>query len=387
MLVLFDHPVLGRGFRPFFLMGAIYAVIMVPLWVLQMQGTLFVHNIFDDPVLWHGHEMLYGFTMAIVAGFLLTAVANWTGGAPVRQIHLLILCFLWLAGRWAMNMTAPYVVTAVLNLAFIPALAVSLAIPLIHSRNKRNFIFLGMLGVLFMGETWLFLYQDKSALYLALLVIAAMISLVGGRIIPSFTVAALRMRGDKSFITDQPRADQAALFSIIFLALSWIFLGQDHIVGVMASFTAAAIHLWRIRVWHTGKILNNPLLWILHVGYLWLVISFVMMGLSFYAPAIMPVLALHALTAGAIGSMTIGMMVRVALGHTGRELKAGIPGLLAFSLMQAAIVARVVLPIFDMNHYMLWLEISSGLWAASFIVYLLFYAPVLWKARPDGLPA
>jgi uncharacterized protein involved in response to NO len=384
---LFDHPFLGRGFRPFFLMGAVYAALLVPLWVLQMRGSLLLYSPFDDPVLWHGHEMVFGFAMAIVAGFLLTAVANWTGGAATRQGHLAGLCLLWLAGRVTMNVGVPYGVSAAVNMAFTPALAVTLAIPLFHSRNKRNFIFLALMGILFCCDSWLFLKQDKQALYLAILVVAVMISLIGGLIIPSFTVAALRRRGETAFITDQPGADKLALLSIALLALSWAVLGSGHWISALFSGAAAAIHLWRLRVWHTRRILNDPLLWILHLGYLWLAVSFVLLALSPFFPALPPSIALHALTAGAIGSMTIGMMVRVALGHTGRELKAGAGGILAFALMQGAIALRVVFPFFDMEHYMLWLESSSTLWAASYIVYLLAFAPVLWQPRPDGLPA
>lgn len=387
MPVLFDHPLLGRGFRPFFLLGALYAAAMVPLWILRMTGSDFFQSSFDDPVIWHGHEMIYGFTMAIVAGFLLTAVANWTGGAPARQKHLALLCVLWLAGRVAMNTGIPYAAGAAIDLAFIPVLAISLAVPLIRSRNKRNFVFLGLLTVLFMCDLWLFLYQDKQALYIALLVIAAMISLVGGRIIPSFTVAALRRKGDQSFITDQPRADKLAFLSLVLLGLSWLVLGVDHQISATAALCAAVIHLWRIRVWHTWKSFSDPMLWILHTGYIWLTLSFFLFGLSFFIVSITPSIALHVLTAGAIGSMCIGMMVRVALGHTGRDLKAGVGGVLAFLLMQGAIVTRVILPLLDMSHYMDWLEISAGLWAASFSVYLVFFARVLWQPRPDGLPA
>lgn len=386
MQKLFEHPVLARGFRPFFLIGAVYAVLIVPLWVMQMRGGMMVQMPFDDPVIWHGHEMIYGFTMAVVTGFLLTAVANWTGGSPARQVHLAALCVLWLAGRMAMNFGMPYAVSAAIDLAFIPALAVSLAIPLVHSRNVRNFVFLGLLGSLFLCDLWLFLSQDRKALYLAAFVIAAMISLIGGRIIPAFTVAALRRQGIAAFVTDQPRADKMAFLSLAVLGLMWIAPGPDHWAAALAAGAAALIHLWRIRVWHTRKILLDPLLLILHGGYLWLTLSLALLALSFYVSALPRTIALHALTAGAIGSMTVGMMVRVALGHTGRELKTGVGGCLSFLLLQAAIVTRVIFPLADSGHPMIWLEISAGLWASSFLTYLVFYAPILWRPRADGLP-
>lgn len=384
---VFDHPVLGRGFRPFFLMGAAYAVFIVPLWILHLSGSFLLRSPFEDPVLWHGHELIYGFTMAIVAGFLLTAVANWTGGAPARQAHLALLCFLWLAGRVAMNIDIPYALAGAINLAFIPALAASLAIPLIDSRNTRNFIFLGLLAILFLSQLCLFFFQEKMALYLAIMMIASMISLVGGRIIPAFTVAALRRQGSQEAALNQPWADKLALLSVVTLGLLLFFAGLDSQATALVSLAAAAIHLWRMRGWHAKKTRHDPLLWILHLGYLWLAASFVMLALSFYFPEIPISIAIHTLTVGAIGSMTIGMMVRVTLGHTGRELKAGPGGTLAFVLMQFAVFARVFLPLYDMGRYSLWLEISAGFWAASFMVYLLFLAPALWRPRPDGLPA
>lgn len=387
MPAIFDHPVLGRGFRPFFLLGALYAVLIVPIWVLQFRGHLSSYSPFADPVLWHGHEMIFGFTAAIIAGFLLTAVANWTGGAPVRQIYLALLCCIWLAGRAAMNSTFSYVAAATIDLMFIPALAVSLAIPLLKTRNAQNFIFLGLLAVLFFCDVWLFVFQDRTALYFSLLVVAAMISLISGRIIPSFTAAALRMHGEKASIMDQPKLDVAALFSLVFLGTAWIFLGTTAPISALLAFAAATIHLWRMRVWHTGRALKNPLVWILHAGYLWLAVSLALFGVSVISSFIPLSVAIHALTAGAIGSMTIGMMMRVALGHTGRELKLGAGSVLAFLLIQTAAITRVILPVWDSSHYLLWLEISSGLWAAAYILYLLLYAPILWGREKDDVPS
>jgi uncharacterized protein involved in response to NO len=158
--MLFDLPFFGRGFRPFFTMGAIYAVAIVALWAAQLRGTVPMHGPFTDPVLWHAHEMIFGFTLAIIAGFLLTAVANWTGGQTAQGGRLALLCLVWLAGRVAVNGPFPYPVAAILDLLFIPALAVILAIPLIATRNKRNFIFLIMLGALFTCNLFLWIMQD-----------------------------------------------------------------------------------------------------------------------------------------------------------------------------------------------------------------------------------
>ncbi|HRC25841.1 MAG TPA: NnrS family protein, partial [Alphaproteobacteria bacterium] len=201
---MFGCAFFGRGFRPFFLMGAAYATAMVPLWIYRLYAGALASGPFEDSVAWHGHEMVYGFALAIVAGFLLTAVANWTAGAPVRGVHLAALCVLWLAGRIAMNVPLPLWFAGTIDLLFLPALIVSLARPLWATRSVRNFVFLGMLGSLFGLDVWMVVGGARPALYFAVLVIGAMIAVVGGRIVPAFTVAALRRRGLAVLMTDQP---------------------------------------------------------------------------------------------------------------------------------------------------------------------------------------
>lgn len=387
MPALFEHPVLGRGFRPFFLMGAIYAIAGMSLWLMQVTGSSFMQSPFDDPVLWHGHEMVYGFTMAIVAGFLLTAVANWTGGETARNGGLAGLCALWLAGRAAMNLPEiPYIGAAFLDLSFLPVLALSLSIPLFRSRNRHNFIFLFMLGGLFLCDLHLWVYQDRTALYVALIFIMAMISAIGGRIIPSFTVAGLRRYGLKVSQTDQFKTDMAALAMLAALALALIFWGAASSVTGVTALAAALIHLWRHRRYHPAHVWRYPMLWSLHAGHLWLIAGLAFLGLSSFG--FMPLSpALHALTAGAIGTLALSMMCRVALGHTGREIAAGPATSCAFVLMQGTALIRVFGPLFFPGFYMPSIEISGVLWAAAFSIYLVAYAPVLWRPRPDGLPA
>ena len=187
---VFDHPFLGRGFRPFFLLGALYSVVSLLIWGGFFAGHGTPPSFMIDPVSWHAHEMIFGFTMAIVAGFLLTAVANWTGGAPVRQIHLAGLCAFWLAGRVVMNfdLGLSEIAVIVVEGAFILTLAFSLSIPLLKSWNKRNFVFLVLLSILFACDMTFFITQESTSLYVSVMIIVAMISLIGGRIIPAFTV-------------------------------------------------------------------------------------------------------------------------------------------------------------------------------------------------------
>lgn len=244
MLKLFDsifaRPFLGRGFRPFFFLGALHGVISLALWGGFYAGYVVPPYFMLDAVSWHAHEMIYGFAMAIVAGFLLTAVANWTGGAPARQMHLAGLCLLWVLGRVVMHFDFGLPAWAIIAVesAFIPALALSLAIPLIRSWNKRNFIFLTLLSVLFACDLWFLLTINMAALHVALMMILIMISLIGGRIIPAFTVAALRRKGIEAYQTPQMKMDMAALASLVAVALCLVFAKDTLIMALRPVFPA-----------------------------------------------------------------------------------------------------------------------------------------------------
>ena len=382
---LFEHPFLGRGFRPFFLLAALYSVISLLLWGGFYAGHVVPPLVLSDPVSWHAHEMIYGFTMAVVAGFLLTAVANWTSGAPARQIHLGGLCLIWLAGRLVMNfeLGLPLWLAYSIEAAFIPVLAFSLALPLLRSWNKRNFVFLGLLSILFACDLWFFISESRQPLYIALLMILIMISLIGGRIIPAFTVAALRRRGEEAYQNAQPKLDILALVSLVALGLIWAFAGFDNPVFSGFAFLSAIVHGLRLCRYHTKRILNDPMVWILHAGYGWLVIGLLMLGFAGLGMATLSI-ALHALTAGSIGSMTLGMMCRVTLGHTGRNLRAGPVTVLSFILMQITGITRVFGPLLMPEQTNNWIIGSAALWAACFTLYVPVYAPMLWTLRPDG---
>lgn len=382
-----DHPFWGRGFRPFFMAGSLYAIFSILIWTGFYAGHVAPPAIFADPVTWHAHEMIYGFVMAIVAGFLLTAVANWTGGAPVRQIQLIVLCGLWLAGRVVMNVGGlPAWALFAGELSFIPALALSLSLPLLKSWNTRNFIFLGLLTVLLICDIAFLSTQSRMPLYIALLLVLMMISLIGGRVIPSFTVAALRQKGLNVRIHDQYTLDKIALLSLAAVAGALLFSGPASIVFAAACFISALIHFLRMRRYHTVLAFKDPMLWILHLGYGWLGAGLLLAGLSVFGIGIFPA-ALHAITVGSIGSMTLGMMCRVTLGHTGRNLAATRLTTFSFLLMQLAAVLRVFGPIILPEHYTVWVIASGLLWSGCFALYFMAYAPMLWLPRPDRQPA
>lgn len=387
MQTLFNHPFLGRGFRPFFFFGALYSVLSLALWGSFYAGYLIPPVFLLDPIAWHAHEMLYGYTMAIVAGFLLTAVANWTGGAPARQMHLAGLCLLWVLGRIVMNIDLglPSPVIYMIEFLFIPALAISLAIPLMKSWNKRNFIFLTLLSILFACDLWFLISENMAALYVALMMIMVMVSLIGGRIIPAFTVAGLRRRDIQAFQTPQLKTDISALISLVAVTICLIFFKETFLLTICAA-ASSVIHVVRMRYYHSSKTLNDPMLWILHVGYLWLVLGLFLLALTGLGILKIPVV-IHALTTGCIGSMTLGMMCRVSLGHTGRPLIASKMTTVAFVLMQIAALMRVFGPLLapDMSSSMY--IGSASLWATCFFLFILVYSPALWQPRPDGRPA
>lgn len=378
-------PVLGRGFRPFFLLGAVYSALSILIWAGAYSGYIIAPVVFSDPVSWHAHEMVYGFALAIVAGFLLTAVPNWTGGAPVRQIRLLALVLIWGLARVLMNVELglPRMVVIMGATIFTPVLAFMLAIPLIKSWSKRNFIFLGILGVLFFSDLAFLLTEEREFLYVALLMVGMMISLVGGRVIPSFTTSALRQGGHEVSQKDQPIADGLAMVSLVGVGACLLVFGPLSPMFGGIALLSSAIHAIRFRHYHTVMILKQPMLWILHAGFSWLIVGLFLLGLAGFGwIAFSP--AIHALTVGSIGSMTLGMMCRVALGHTGRPIIARKVVKISFFLMQGAGIMRVFGPLLAAEFSVLWILGSAVLWSVCFLLYVIFYAPILWGPRIDG---
>ena len=385
----------GRGFRPFFLLGAVYAVLVVSAWVIFLQGIIDVPIFWTNPVLWHAHEMIYGFTVAIIAGFLLTAVANWTGSAPVRCANLALLCLIWVAGRitfWC-TLVSPIFVSLI-DLSFLPLLAVSLSIPLIRTGNKHNFMFLGMLSLLFLGNLHMHLAaagivggDPRITAYASIIVAMSIISIVGSRIIPSFTIAGLRMSGQVLYQTDQVRTDIIAMSLLLILAIAVLAIGLESSVTGLCALGAGLVHLWRMRFWHTLKTGSEPLLWILHAGHLWLVVGLLTLGLYSFHLIDQASLALHMLTVGCIGSLTIGMMSRVVLGHTGRRIVASGSVVISFWMMQGATLFRCLAILTQDENYNLWIAGSGTLWATAFVIYLVVHTPMLLGPRPDGMEA
>jgi uncharacterized protein involved in response to NO len=376
-----------KGFRIFFLLAAAYASAIVPVWLLVLAGVLRPTN-YLDATSWHAHEMLFGFTAAVIAGFLLTAVGNWTGRETLVGPPLLALSALWMLGRFAMLWPSclPRGVPALVDLAFLPVLSIVLARPLLATKNRRNFVVVGLLLAMFVAD--LAMHLDAlgvrpgiahRAVVVALDLVVVLLLLIAGRVFPMFTRNATGV----SDIRSHPVLDALTIVGAAGLVLLDATEEGERIAPVAAGLVgvlavARAAH-WG--TWHSRRV---PLLWVLHVGYAWICVGLLLRAGGGFFTSFAPSLATHAITVGAIGSLTLGMMARVALGHTGRPLVPPKPVVWAFGAMAAAGFARVVVPLIVPGAYFGSLWAAGALWTTAFVVYLVSYAPVLCAARADG---
>lgn len=374
----------SKGFRPFFLLAAAFAALAVPAWLVALGGGMQPGGALGA-MQWHAHEMLFGFTLAVIAGFLLTAVANWTERETAVGLPLFALSLLWLLGRLALFFAGslPRFVPALLDLAFLPALAFACARPIVAGRNRRNYVFIVLLALLFAANAAVHLEPAwaRSAQRAALDLILLIVLLVTARVIPMFT----RNATTRSQIRALPAFESAASVALALLLLADALAWPDSVSAPCAAL-AGVLSLARMRHWGTAHCFRDPLLWVLHVGALWLPLGLLLRAAAAYWPTIPQSSSLHSLTAGVIGTLTLGMMARVSLGHTGRALRA--PGSIsfAFMLVVAAGIARVVGPFLPPAWYMNALVVSGTLWSGAFLTFLLAYARVLTGPRVSGGP-
>ena len=376
------------GFRPFFLMAGFFAVILMALW-----STAFVTNhalaTYYGMVGWHSHEMIFGYASAVIAGFLLTAAGNWTGIRTTSEAPLAGLSALWLAGRIMpfFPTAIPLWLTALVDFLFFPALTVFLAIPLIRSRQRRNLFFIPLLGAFALANLLVHLEVTgfaegfaRPGIFLGLDLIILLIVIMGGRVIPFFTERALSGVSPKR----RPWVEWLSVASVIVFMLAELFLPVSILLAVTAGLAAASNAL-RLSGWYTERFWSVPILWVLHLGYAWIVAGFCLKTLAAVG-WVPPQLTIHAFTVGGIGVLTLGMMARVSLGHTGRPLKASRSMALAFILINLAAVARGIAPIFLLNWLPQLVALSGGLWILSFAIFLEVYVPILISPRIDGRP-
>lgn len=374
------------GFRPFYLLAAAFAALSVPLWALQFSGLL--SQAWLRGSAWHAHEMVFGYTLAVVIGFLFTAGRNWSGQPTPTGRPLMLLAALWVAARVAV--LTPYAWLALaLNVA-VPWLAAwGLWGALRRGNNRRNDFFVGLLMLMGLAAGLLHLklmgllvlpWGLSPDLPLALDVVVFMIAVMAGRVVPMFSnngVPGMDARRD-------PRVEKAALGSVIALMV----LGALGLQGaLMAGALALAMlaHGARLWLWQPWRSRSNALVWVLHLAYAWLPVHLGLRALAMLG--LVPAgVATHALTVGVIGLITLGMITRTALGHTGRALRAGPVEQAAYGCLAGAALVRVLLPLLAPAQLMLAVQLSALLWTLAFVLYLWRYTPWLMRTRADGLP-
>ena len=384
-------PVAGRGwalwnlgFRPFYLVASLFAVVSVLLWAFEYAGWL-PGGYMQTPFR-HAHEMLFGYTLAVIAGFLLTAVRNWTSRPTPTGPALAALVALWIAGR-VMVLTPFAVASALVNAAFPLALAVAIGRPLVAAGNRRNYFFivllvgLGAIELAVHGTELDRLHLPASfGLQLGLDVVLFIVCVIAGRVIPMFTNNGVPGAG----ATRNAVVERVALGAILALVAADAFgLEGGMLVALLA--VAATAHLVRWTLWRPWRTLRAPLVWILHLAYAWVPVYLVLRILAIQG-TVAPPWAIHALTIGVIGGMTLGMMTRTARGHTGRPLAAGPAEVAMYALVQLAAVVRVFGPLVAGDAYVATVVVAASLWAAAFALYAVHYWAALARPRADGKP-
>jgi uncharacterized protein involved in response to NO len=334
--------------------------------------------------------MVFGFAAAAIAGFLLTAATNWTGRRTATGAGLGALAALWVAGRVALILPGvPAWLAIGVDAAFLPILAVVLAIPLLATGNRRNVVFpivLAVLGLinlaLHLGATGAMDWDPSRGVRIAIDLILLMIGVLGGRVIPSFTKNAL----PQAKVNPCPKASVLALIGIAAVAIAEMASDDPTITGSVA-LAAGIINVLRMRGWGTFATLGTPILWILHAGYAWLAAGFILRGVAELTGVIPLDAGIHALTLGAVGSMIIGMMSRVALGHTGRSISPAPLTVAAYFLVNAAALLRVAFALVPSDSLRSSALMGSGaLWSVAFLFFVIVYLPILSRSRADGRP-
>lgn len=381
---------LSFGFRPFFFAAGLWAVLSMLLWLAMLRGLLTLPTAFD-PVSWHAHEFLFGYLGAVVAGFLLTAVPNWTGRLPIVGWPLGGLFSLWIVGRLAVAFSegVPPLLVALAALLFPVALAAAIAREIISGRNWRNLVVLAMLIVLILGNA-VFHWEAARGLYagdgfglrLGLGAGVMMIAMVGGRVVPSFTRNWLVKRASPVLpVPPMQRLDKLALVVLVLTLLSWVAAPDAAATGI-ALLVAGLLHLWRMGRWEGHRTGAEPLVLVLHAGYAFVPLGALAVGAAILWPdALAAPAAQHVWMAGGIGLMTLAVMTRATLGHTGQPLSADAGTVFIYLTLVVAVAARVLagpLPSLAPT-----LHLLSGLaWLASFGGFTLLYGRCLLLARP-----
>ena len=380
------------GFRPFFLAVGLSAVALVPWWAGSFAFGVPLGTGWP-PTLWHAHEMLFGFIIAAAAGFLLTAVPSWTGQRGFAGWPLVGLTALWLLGRLGVGSARfwPLAAVAAADLAFLPALAVLVAQPLLRSRN-RNTPLLGVLFLLWACDAvfyWSLAAFDSAraagALRVGIDLMLILVTVIGGRIVPAFTSSGLKARGDSTALGSWPAITPITIGLMIAVALVDLVRPDGALSGAVA-LAAGVAQAVRMLQWQTLRTLRTPIVWVLHLAYAWLPVGLLLKAAALLAGTGIAAFWIHALTIGALSTMILAVMTRAALGHTGRPLVAAPSIAVAYGLLTAAAVVRVFGLAWWPERYPGIIVLSALLWTGAFATFLVVYGPILWSPRVDGRP-
>lgn len=378
------------GFRPFFLLGGVFAVMVVAiwLWVLSFQGGLPIAR-HMGLAQWHAHEMLFGYGLAVIAGFLLTAVRNWTGVQTLHGWPLMFLAAVWLLARIMplLPHTHNLLSMSVLDILFDSLLCTALLHPLVKTRQWQHLGIWAMVVLLLLANLVFYLgvfnlLADgvRNGLYLALYLVITLIMLMGRRVIPFFIEKGA---GYPVTLRNYRWLDISSLLLMLAFIILDVYVSVPMYTALVA-IVLSMLHILRLVGWHTRGIWSKPLLWSLYLGYVWLVLGFILKALSYWG-GVNPMLAIHAFSYGGVGMMTLGMMARVALGHTGRNVFEP-PRILSllFMLLFVGAVFRVLLPLLLAGSYATWIMLSQWFWIVAFSGFVAVYSPMLVKGRVDG---
>lgn len=382
---------LACAFRPFFLLAACWMLIAMGLWLLSLSGMAWAPALSPG---WHAHEMLFAVVSAAAAGFALTAVATWTGTPPMSGLPLAGLILLWILGRVLMLadpfIAAPESLSTVLvgtvNVLFLLAVAVALGIRLQAAGNQRNYPLVLILLLLAAAQAaWHFAALDSRLAFDAgLLAVAAMISLIAGRITPAFTRNWLRGQQRAENVRDSQLLEALNVGAAVLAAV--MILADAGTLAAGLCLLAAAAALLRLLGWNGQRVLTEPLLWILHLAWLWLIVALLLSGLAGLGVDVPATLWWHVLGTGAIGTILIGVMTRVTLGHTGRPLQLPRGSVLLYALVSVAAIARIGAVLLPGTWWLPLLMLAGAAWMLAWGGYLYLFGPILLAPRPDGRP-
>ncbi len=397
------HPILNLSFRVFFSAAAVFAIIMMVLWSFVFTGHTDIDAQVLNPLYWHGHEMIYGYALAVVAGFLLTAVKTWTGVMMPHGYSLLAIFACWLLARlgwlaFGLGVTIAgssawlLYAAALFDLLFVGSMAFVIFRAVLQVKQYKQMGILAKLALLTLGNGlcyWGIISADMSTtrvgIYLGFYLIIGLVLTIGRRVVPFFIERGLSGAGTGTITLRNSKIQDIASLAFFFaFFLADLFYPNKYLLTITA-LGVAVVNIIRLLGWYNRGIWQKPLLWSLYIAFLGMCLSFLLYALQpwlGYAHSI----ALHGLAIAGVGMMTVAMMTRVSLGHTGRSIHQPPKSVnVVYILMILVFVSRVLLPLVDMNHYLLWIMVAQSAWIACFVLFCISYLPMLARPRPDGL--